>query len=107
MMQSRVTFHDHQPRCLSLHDAVVAGFASTPKTIPPKFFYDEQGSRLFDAICAQPEYYLPDAERDILTTRAGEIAASTGTGRVVVEPGAGAALKIRWLLNALRPSASA
>ena len=105
MMQSRVTFHDHQPRCLSLHDAVVAGFASTPKTIPPKFFYDEQGSRLFDAICAQPEYYLPDAERDILTTRAGEIAASTGTGRVVVEPGAGAALKIRWLLNALRPSA--
>lgn len=104
-MPSRVTFHDHQPRCLSLHDAVVAGFGGKPKAIPPKFFYDEQGSRLFNEICEQPEYYLPDAERDVLTRRAREIAGLTRMGRVVIEPGAGAALKIRWLLNALRPSA--
>lgn len=104
-MAARVTFHDHQPRCLSLHDAVVAGLAQTPKSIPPKFFYDEQGSRLFDAICGQPEYYLPDAERDILVSEAGEIARLAGPGRVVIEPGAGAALKVRWLLDDLRPSA--
>lgn len=104
-MENPVTFHDHKPRTLSLHDAVVEGLSRRPKAIPPKFFYDEEGSKLFDEICQQPEYYLPDAEREILTTRADEIAKLTGTGRVVVEPGAGAAEKIRWLLRALEPAA--
>ena len=102
---ARVTFHDHQPETLSLHDAVVEGLSREYKTIPPKFFYDERGSELFDRICRQPEYYVPDVERHMLKTRAEEIARYTGRGRVVIEPGAGNAAKVRLLLNALRPAA--
>lgn len=102
---ARVTFHDYQPEELSLSRAVVEGLALPAKAIPPKFFYDERGSRLFDAICEQPEYYPPTAEREILESRAGEIAALTGTGCVLIEPGAGSLTKVRYLLDALRPSA--
>jgi len=104
-MKGHYTFHDYQPGKLSLQDAVVRGFSLRPKVIPPKFFYDVRGSELFDAICAQPEYYLPHVETRMLDTLAGEIAELTGPGRVVIEPGAGCAAKIRLLLEALRPSA--
>ncbi|PVV06054.1 MAG: L-histidine N(alpha)-methyltransferase, partial [gamma proteobacterium symbiont of Ctena orbiculata] len=57
-----VTFHDHKPRALSLYDAVVSGLSRSDKSIPPKFFYDQRGSELFDRICEQPEYYLPTVE---------------------------------------------
>ena len=100
-----VTFHDHQPESLSLHDAVVAGLAQEAKAIPPKFFYDERGSELFDQICDQPEYYVPDVERRMLRERAPEIARCAGFGRVLIEPGAGNAAKVRLLLEALRPVA--
>lgn len=105
MDTATVTFHDHQPECLSLHDAVVAGLSREAKAIPPKFFYDERGSELFDRICAQPEYYVPDVERRMLRELAPEIARYTGVGRVLIEPGAGNAAKVRLLLEALRPAA--
>ncbi|MGB0712992.1 MAG: L-histidine N(alpha)-methyltransferase [Gammaproteobacteria bacterium] len=101
----RITFHDHQPESLSLKDAVLDGFSREVKAIPPKFFYDERGSALFDAICDQPEYYVPGVERRMLRSLAGEIAELTGTGRVLIEPGAGSLAKVRLLLDALRPSA--
>ena len=105
LMTSSVVFHDHKPEELSLYDAVVEGLSQSRKEIPPKFFYDERGSRLFDEICDQPEYYLPDAERALLINCAGEIAKLTGSGRVVIEPGAGSLAKIRLLLDVLQPSA--
>ena len=104
-MQTPVTFHDYKPRHLSLYDAVVNGLSRPRKVIPPKFFYDERGSQLFDAICEQPEYYLPDAEQALLQQCVDDIAALTGQGRVVIEPGAGSMLKIRLLLDQLQPSA--
>jgi dimethylhistidine N-methyltransferase len=104
-MSAQVTFHDYKPRSLSLYDAVVNGLSRPRKAIPPKFFYDERGSQLFDAICQQPEYYLPDAEQRLLKKIVNEIADLTGEGRVVIEPGAGSMTKIRLLLNALHPSA--
>ena len=104
-MAQQITYHDLKPAGQSLRDAVIRGFSSERKTIPPKFFYDERGSALFDVICRQPEYYLPDVERALLTRLAGEIAAYTGTGRVVIEPGAGNASKVRLLLDALLPTA--
>lgn len=104
-MQENVSFHDHKPACLSLYDAVVEGLSRQEKTIPPKFFYDETGSRLFEAICEQPEYYLPDIERELYKRHANEISELTGRKRVVIEPGAGSLQKIRLLLNALEPSA--
>jgi dimethylhistidine N-methyltransferase len=101
----QTTFHDHKPRELSFHDAVVNGLSQPRKMLPPKFFYDERGSRLFDEICQQPEYYLPDAERELLLGCIDEIAQLCGSGRVVIEPGAGKLIKIRLLLDVLRPSA--
>jgi dimethylhistidine N-methyltransferase len=100
-----ITFHDHKPATLSFHDAVIDGLSGECKAIPPKFFYDERGSRLFDRICEQPEYYPPSVERRMLTRLAGELASLTGTGRVLIEPGAGNAAKVRLLLDALRPAA--
>lgn len=102
---AKVTFHDHQPVALDLYDAVVAGLSQQHKSIPPKFFYDERGSALFERICEQPEYYPPTVECRMLTELADEIASLTGTGRVLIEPGAGSATKARLILNALRPSA--
>lgn len=100
-----VTFHDYKPEALSLYDAVVDGLSRQDKAIPPKFFYDERGSALFDRICEQPEYYPPTVESRMLAELAPEIARLTGTGRLLIEPGAGSATKVRLLLDALRPAA--
>ena len=54
---NKVTFHDYKPATLSFRDAVIDGLSRRQKSIPPKFFYDERGSTLFDKICEQPEYY--------------------------------------------------
>lgn len=104
-MMARITFHDHKPAALNLRDAVVEGLSRQNKIIPPKFFYDARGSELFDLICEQPEYYPPRVERRMLCGLADEIASLTGTGRVLIEPGAGNAAKVRLLLDPLRPCA--
>jgi dimethylhistidine N-methyltransferase len=104
-MSERVTFHDFHPGNSSLRDAVIEGLSRDPKAIAPKFFYDEHGSYLFDVICEQPEYYLPAAERTILSARAAEIAEHVGPDSVVVEPGAGSGEKLRLFIDALRPRA--
>ncbi|ODB96721.1 L-histidine N(alpha)-methyltransferase [Candidatus Thiodiazotropha endoloripes] len=104
-MMENVTFHDHKPESLSLYDAVVQGLSKRQKSIPPKFFYDKRGSELFDQICQQPEYYLPTVERLMLDQYVAEIADLAGQGRVLIEPGAGSASKVRLLLDALQPSA--
>jgi L-histidine Nalpha-methyltransferase len=78
-----------------------AGLSATPKVLPPKWFYDERGSELFEKITQLDEYYPTRAERSILATVAGEVAAATGAS-TLVELGAGAADKTRLLLDALR-----
>lgn len=102
---NNVTFHDYKPEALSLYEAVVNGLSRDDKAIPPKFFYDERGSELFDLICKQPEYYLPSVEVRMLERLAAEIAELTGKGRAIIEPGAGNAAKARLLFDALQPSA--
>jgi L-histidine N-alpha-methyltransferase len=77
-----------------------AGLSATPKVLPPKWFYDERGSELFEKITHLDEYYPTRAERSILRAAAGEIAAAT-RARTLVELGAGAADKTRLLLDAL------
>jgi L-histidine N-alpha-methyltransferase len=77
------------------------GLTTTPKQLPPKWFYDERGSALFEAITREPEYYLTRREREILTARAGEIARLTRAA-TLIELGAGSAEKTRALLDALR-----
>src|SRR5262249_51338010 len=59
----------------SFGEEVRRGLTSDPKVLPSKYFYDDLGSRLFEAICCLPEYYLTRAESEILRTYAGEITA--------------------------------
>lgn len=86
-----------------LMDDARRGLTSRPKDLPPKWFYDERGSRLFEDITALPEYYPTRAEREILTERAPEIAVIAGA-EALVELGSGAATKARILLDAMHPA---
>jgi L-histidine N-alpha-methyltransferase len=79
---------------------VRAGLTATPKTLPPKYFYDAHGSELFDRITRLPEYYPFRAERTILELHADEIATATGA-ESLVELGSGTSEKTRLLLRAL------
>ncbi|HTP17393.1 MAG TPA: L-histidine N(alpha)-methyltransferase [Streptosporangiaceae bacterium] len=84
----------------ALRADVRAGLTATPKTLPPKYFYDARGSELFDEITRLPEYYLTRAETSILQRHAAEIA---GLSRCesLVELGSGTSAKTRLLLRAL------
>ncbi|MCX5528021.1 L-histidine N(alpha)-methyltransferase [Streptomyces bobili] len=84
----------------ALRADVLQGLTATPKTLPPKWFYDAHGSELFERITELPEYYPTRAEREILVDRAGEIAAATGA-RTLVELGSGSSEKTRHVIDAL------
>ncbi|MEU2339293.1 L-histidine N(alpha)-methyltransferase [Streptomyces sp. NPDC013172] len=84
----------------ALRADVLNGLTATPKTLPPKWFYDARGSELFERITELPEYYPTRAEREILLTRSGEIAAASGA-RTLVELGSGSSEKTRLLIDAL------
>lgn len=72
-----------------------------PHGIAPKYFYDAEGSRLFDRICELPEYYPTRTERGILQRHGAEIAQQIGPGAEIVEYGAGSCEKVRLLLEVL------
>jgi L-histidine Nalpha-methyltransferase len=80
---------------------VLSGLSLRQKTIPPKYFYDAVGSRLFDRICELPEYYPTRTEIAILRDNAGSIAARAGWDVALVEFGSGSSTKARILLDAL------
>ncbi|HYN84531.1 MAG TPA: L-histidine N(alpha)-methyltransferase [Pyrinomonadaceae bacterium] len=88
----------------SFADDVRQGLTREPKSLPPKYFYDELGSHLFDAICLLPEYYLTRAEREIFETHASDIFAAASDGGTaaltLVELGSGSANKTRLLIEA-------
>ncbi|HXA62948.1 MAG TPA: L-histidine N(alpha)-methyltransferase, partial [Streptosporangiaceae bacterium] len=86
----------------ALRQDVIEGLTATPKTLPPKWFYDERGSELFEEITRLDEYYPTRRERAILVERAAEIAALTGVD-TLLELGAGSGEKTRLLLEALAP----
>jgi L-histidine N-alpha-methyltransferase len=81
------------------------GLVATPKSLPPKWFYDSTGSDLFDQITRLPEYYPTRAEAQILRSRADEIAAASGAD-TLVELGSGTSEKTRILLDAMHGSGS-
>jgi L-histidine N-alpha-methyltransferase len=80
---------------------VLRGLTATPKWLPPKWFYDDAGSVLFEEITRLQEYYPTRREREVLATHASDIAAQTWA-RMLVELGAGSAEKTRLLLDALQ-----
>lgn len=85
---------------------VLSGLTSSPKTLPAKLFYDDEGARLFERICTLDEYYLTRSELSILRQRVGEIAELAGPHCALVEYGSGAGTKIRLLLDALHAPAA-
>jgi L-histidine Nalpha-methyltransferase len=88
-------------RTASLRADARAGLTATPKSLPPKWFYDAQGSALFEKITELPEYYPTRAERAILRSAAAQVAGLTRAA-VLVELGSGSSDKTRLLLSALR-----
>lgn len=98
-------FHDLHPAPADMHAEILEGLAKPSKSISPKFFYDQHGSQLFDAICELPEYYITRCEIEIYTRYANQIAAATGAGRSLIELGSGSSRKIRLLLDSLQPRA--
>ncbi|MGW7539018.1 L-histidine N(alpha)-methyltransferase [Amycolatopsis sp. NPDC054798] len=76
------------------------GLTADQKWLPPKWFYDAEGSKLFEKITALPEYYPTRSEREVLADRSGEIAERTGA-HTLVELGSGSSEKTRLLLDAL------
>ncbi len=89
----------------ALRRDVYDGLTQTPKSLPPKWFYDSVGSDLFDQITRLPEYYPTRAEAEILRDRSAEIAAASGAD-TLVELGSGTSEKTRLLLSALRDTGS-
>ena len=82
------------------HD-VRTGLTAGQKWLPPRWFYDDLGSSLFDTICFLPEYYVMRSEAEALTAHRGEIAAALGGPIRLVELGSGAARKTRILFDAI------
>ena len=85
---------------------VAAGLTATPKRLPPKYFYDDIGSELFERITELPEYYPTRCEIGILTEHAGDIAALIPEGAALVEFGSGSSTKTRIVLNAVKSLAA-
>jgi L-histidine N-alpha-methyltransferase len=81
------------------------GLTATPKSLPPKYFYDARGSELFDEITRLPEYYPTRTEARILIRHAADIAAAT-EARTLIELGSGTSEKTRILLRALTDAGS-
>jgi dimethylhistidine N-methyltransferase len=88
-----------------LKEDVIAGLSLPQKSLPPKYFYDAAGSRLFERICRLPEYYLTRAELALTRKNIASIARFAGKGCELIEYGSGASHKSRLLIRALRPAA--
>lgn len=85
---------------------VVSGLRKAQKQIPCKYFYDQRGAQLFDAICRTPEYYPTRTEISLLKKHGDEIATLVGPRAQIVEFGSGSGVKTRLLLQALKDVAS-
>lgn len=97
-------FYDFHPPLSDFQAEILAGLRSRQKSISPKFFYDAEGSKLFDRICELPEYYLTRTEIGLLRHYGEQIADEVGPDAVLFELGSGSSRKIRLLLDALRPA---
>jgi len=88
---------------LSFLEDVVTGLSLPQKALPPKYFYDDAGSRLFERICRLPEYYLTRAELELTRKHLASITRFARKGCELLEYGSGESLKTRLLIRALRP----
>ena len=103
--KNNIQFHDLHSSRNEFASDVLSGLSHRPASIPPKYFYDAKGSKLFDAITELPEYYPTRTEIGILLANAAQIARHVGTGSLLVEPGGGSCAKVHILLQGLKPRA--
>lgn len=85
----------------SFRDDVIRGLSQPNKQLNCKYFYDQQGSLLFDQICELDEYYLTRTELSIMEEHADEMAEQLGSEIALVEFGSGSSVKTRILLDHL------
>lgn len=104
IVKSPFEIFDRQPPLPAMSSEILTGLAEEQKRIPPKYFYDAAGSKLFDAITTLPEYYPTRTEVGILERRSDDYGALIDA-ESVVEYGSGSSMKVRILLDAVRPSA--
>ena len=102
---ARVSFHDLEPDAGGFLDDVIAGLSQPQKALSPKYFYDQRGCELFEAICELPEYYPTRTELAMTQARVSEIAQRLGPECVLIEYGSGSSRKTRVLISALNPVA--
>lgn len=100
-MSTSLNLHDYQPNGDNTYHEVLAGLQRVPKKLPPKLFYDERGSQLFDQICELDEYYTTRTESHITQANIDEIAAVIGSQALLIEYGSGSSAKTRILLDHL------
>ena len=98
-----LTFYDLHPPATDMLDEVRQSLSSPRPFLHPKFFYDEAGSRLFDAITATEEYYPTRTEAALLAQFSDEIHHTLGPTVTIAEPGAGSCQKVRLLLERWSP----
>ncbi len=98
---AQLAFHDLAPELDNFREDVLQGLAKPRKEIPPKYFYDERGSLLFDRICELEEYYLTRTEIDLLQRHQSEVADAIGPDCLLIEYGSGSSRKAPILLSAL------
>ncbi|QID18672.1 L-histidine N(alpha)-methyltransferase [Nitrogeniibacter mangrovi] len=107
MTQTQVTnfeFHDLKPAVADFRREVLAGLRASPRRIAPKFFYDAEGSRLFDRITQLAAYYPTRTEIGLLKAHGREMGDLLGRGSALIELGSGSDVKIRTVLDALAPA---
>lgn len=104
-MNESFQFYDYHPPAIDMFSEVVEGLSTSPRTLSPKFFYDEQGSHLFDAICETSEYYQTRTEISIIRSNITDIADCIGSDCLLLEPGSGNSRKVRELLPVIEPHA--
>jgi L-histidine N-alpha-methyltransferase len=105
-MTIAIDVHLPSGQAAAMERDVRAGLATSPKELSPKYFYDERGSQLFEAITELEEYYPTRRERQILVERSAAIVAAAGNPATLIELGSGSASKTRHLLDAMRDAGS-
>ena len=103
--RGRFEFFDLKPKTADMREEVLEGLTSRPTYLPPKYFYDERGSKLFERITELPEYYLTRTEMALFDVYLDDICDALGDGVCLVEYGSGSTRKVRKLLERLRPAA--
>ncbi|MDW3094500.1 MAG: L-histidine N(alpha)-methyltransferase [Gammaproteobacteria bacterium] len=104
MSQKTVHFHDMHPTVENLLEDVLVGLRESPRSISPKYFYNDIGSQLFDQITETEDYYPTRTEISILQKYKQDIVQSLNKDCLLIEPGGGSCSKVRIFVDDLRPS---